>query len=74
MSGEVKLNSGSLIIEDEKEVQKNQNDKFYKPITFFSQKISQIACGETHMFALQENGRVFGWGSNDNGQLGLDSL
>ncbi|HEY6438133.1 MAG TPA: hypothetical protein VIY47_16195, partial [Ignavibacteriaceae bacterium] len=31
-----------------------------------------ISCGWRHSLALTESGRVFGWGHNDNGQLGVD--
>ncbi|KAK3086212.1 hypothetical protein FSP39_015293 [Pinctada imbricata] len=32
---------------------------------------SSIACGQTSSMALMENGEVYGWGYNGNGQLGL---
>jgi hypothetical protein len=31
-----------------------------------------ISCGWSHSLALTESGRVFGWGKNDCGQLGVD--
>jgi RCC1 and BTB domain-containing protein len=31
-----------------------------------------ISCGYRHSLALTESGRVFGWGRNFNGQLGVD--
>ena len=30
-----------------------------------------VACGTAHTLALARSGRVFSWGANDNGQLGL---
>jgi alpha-tubulin suppressor-like RCC1 family protein len=33
-----------------------------------------IACGGDHMFAVLSNDKVFGWGRNDEGQLGLGIL
>ena len=34
--------------------------------------IKLISCGYTHYFALDKNNILFGWGSNDRGQLGLN--
>jgi len=34
-------------------------------------RIQRLACSAKHMLALAEDGRVFAWGSNDWGQLGL---
>ena len=31
----------------------------------------RIACGQTNSMAVLENGEVYGWGYNGNGQLGL---
>lgn len=31
----------------------------------------QVACGEAHSLALTQDGEVWGWGQNSNGQLGL---
>lgn len=36
------------------------------------QTITQIACGSHHTLALNEWGQIFSWGSNSNGQLGLN--
>ncbi|XP_018107775.1 probable E3 ubiquitin-protein ligase HERC6 isoform X2 [Xenopus laevis] len=36
-------------------------------------KIMQISCGNFHSVALSEDGRVFSWGQNKCGQLGLGS-
>ena len=37
-----------------------------------NKKIVMISCGFGHSLALTESGRVFGWGSNWFGQLGVD--
>ncbi|XP_052029778.1 probable E3 ubiquitin-protein ligase HERC6 isoform X3 [Apodemus sylvaticus] len=34
-------------------------------------KIIQVSCGHYHSLALSEDGHVFSWGSNSQGQLGL---
>ncbi len=34
-------------------------------------KAVAIACGQTSSMAVLDNGDVFGWGYNGNGQLGL---
>uniref|UniRef100_F6VRU3 HECT and RLD domain-containing E3 ubiquitin protein ligase family member 6 n=1 Tax=Xenopus tropicalis TaxID=8364 RepID=F6VRU3_XENTR len=45
-----------------------------KKITgLFNTKIIQISCGNFHSLALSEDGRVFSWGQNKCGQLGLGS-
>ncbi|XP_069687800.1 RCC1 and BTB domain-containing protein 1-like [Periplaneta americana] len=36
-----------------------------------SKRTISIACGQTSSMAVLENGEVFGWGYNGNGQLGL---
>jgi hypothetical protein len=36
-----------------------------------NERIVMISCGEWHSLALTESGRVFGWGYNGSGQLGL---
>lgn len=33
--------------------------------------ITQVACGEVHCTALSKDGRLFGWGLSNYGQLGL---
>jgi E3 ubiquitin-protein ligase HERC4 len=33
--------------------------------------VVQIACGQKHSLALTNNGELYSWGSNSNGQLGL---
>ncbi|KAA8492278.1 Ultraviolet-B receptor UVR8 [Porphyridium purpureum] len=36
----------------------------------FPSRVVSIACGDRHSFAITRNGEVFGWGSNEYGQLG----
>lgn len=46
----------------------------FKKIEFFEQHnitISQISCGYAHTIALTDDDRIFVWGGNTNGQLGL---
>ena len=33
--------------------------------------VSHVSCGRSHAAAITEEGTVFVWGQNDNGQLGL---
>lgn len=40
---------------------------------FYSKKVVQISCGESHTVFLLENGVVFAEGDNGYGQLGIDS-
>lgn len=40
---------------------------------FLDEKVIQIATGQYHAVAITENGKVFVWGRNDHGQLGLKS-
>lgn len=35
-------------------------------------RITNVRCGYKHTICLASNGRVFSWGSNSNGQLGLE--
>ena len=37
-------------------------------------KVKQLVCGAHHNFVLFENGNLWGWGSNNHGQLGLRAL
>jgi hypothetical protein len=46
--------------------------KSFKNYSFENEKIVMISCGLRHSLALTESGRVFGWGNNYWGQLGLD--
>lgn len=36
-----------------------------------AQNIKSFSCGNTNIIAIDENGDIFCFGSNDNGQLGL---
>jgi hypothetical protein len=46
--------------------------KSFKNSSFENEKTVMISCGGEHSLALTENGRVFGWGDNYYGQLGVD--
>jgi hypothetical protein len=46
--------------------------KSFNNSRFENDKIVIISCGWEHSLALTESGRVFGLGSNGNGQLGVD--
>jgi alpha-tubulin suppressor-like RCC1 family protein len=46
--------------------------KSFKNYSFENEKIVMISCGYLHSLALTESGRVFGWGDNQFGQLGVD--
>jgi hypothetical protein len=46
--------------------------KSFKNYISENEKIVMISCGFSHSLALTESGRVFGWGSNEDGQLGVD--
>jgi alpha-tubulin suppressor-like RCC1 family protein len=46
--------------------------KSFKNYSFENEKIVMISCGRWHTLALTESGRVFGWGDNEFGQLGVD--
>jgi hypothetical protein len=37
-----------------------------------NERIVMISCGEWHSLALTECGRIFGWGYNESGQLGVE--
>jgi alpha-tubulin suppressor-like RCC1 family protein len=39
---------------------------------FDEEKVVMISCGKKHSMALTESGRVFSWGNNSWGQLGLE--
>jgi alpha-tubulin suppressor-like RCC1 family protein len=50
------------------------NENQLEPIKvsgFKGEKIISISCGAKHSLALTENGKVFSWGLNDCGQLGI---
>ncbi|KAF5705810.1 GDP GTP exchange factor for Gsp1p Gsp2p [Fusarium mundagurra] len=36
-------------------------------------RISKVACGSYHSFALDKDGQVYGWGLNNFGQVGVES-
>ena len=38
---------------------------------FNGRKVIAVTCGQTSSMAVLENGEVYGWGYNGNGQLGL---
>lgn len=43
-----------------------------KPISFFiGHRVCQLACGDTHTLVATENGKLYSFGRNQNGQLGL---
>jgi hypothetical protein len=46
--------------------------KSFKNYSFENEKMVMISCGLGHSLALTESGRVFGWGDNCVGQLGVD--
>jgi hypothetical protein len=48
--------------------------KSFKNYSFENEKIVKISCGGWHSLALTEIGRIFGWGSNRYGQLGVDVM
>eukprot|EP01105_Mastigella_eilhardi_P014105 TRINITY_DN3206_c0_g1_i2.p1 TRINITY_DN3206_c0_g1~~TRINITY_DN3206_c0_g1_i2.p1 ORF type:complete len:1161 (-),score=241.41 TRINITY_DN3206_c0_g1_i2:34-3516(-) len=37
-------------------------------------KIADVACGESHVVLLADNGKIFCWGNNDQGQLGQGAV
>jgi hypothetical protein len=45
--------------------------KSFMNYSFKNEKIVRISCGFGHSLALTESGRIFGWGSNGLGQLGV---
>lgn len=44
------------------------------PLILDAPNIVEIAAGAFHSLALSEDGRVFGWGVNVRGQIGLGSV
>jgi hypothetical protein len=46
--------------------------KSLKSYSVENEKIVMISCGSLHSLALTESGRVFGWGHNSVGQLGVE--
>ncbi|XP_070148836.1 RCC1 and BTB domain-containing protein 1-like [Polyergus mexicanus] len=43
-------------------------------ITTISDKIVNVACGDEHTLALTDKGKIYAWGKNNNGQLGVNIL
>ena len=41
--------------------------------SLLGKQVTQIACGAHHTLALLDNGWVYGWGWNSQGQLGFTS-
>ena len=64
-----KNTKGQLGLEDYKERTKpTLNELLIKD----GERITDISCGYKHVIALGRSGKVFSWGSNSNGQCGLD--
>lgn len=54
----------------------NTNEDKYKPITInipTTHSIKQVCAGMHHSIALDDNGNVYAWGRNNNGQLGNET-
>jgi len=49
----------------------NQSTPRKVSTSFGGRKVVSITCGQTNTMATLENGEVYGWGYNGNGQLGL---
>ena len=49
----------------------NQSTPRKVSASFGGRKVTRITCGQTSSMAVLENGEVYGWGYNGNGQLGL---
>jgi len=49
----------------------NQSTPRKVSASFGGRKVTGITCGQTSSMAVLENGEVYGWGYNGNGQLGL---
>jgi hypothetical protein len=71
--------SGKVYENEVNEDERKNSEKYIhfklKPLknySFENEKIVMISCGYEHSLALTESGRVFGWGSNWSGQLGVD--
>ena len=55
------------------------NNTFYSPLRLAALKEVQIEAvssgpGAAHQFAITSEGKVYAWGRNENGQLGLEDL
>ena len=49
----------------------SMNSKFDKKVWTVEDRVVQLRCGRAHVLGLTESGRLFGWGSNNMGQLGI---
>ena len=38
---------------------------------YYERQITEISCGQSSSMALSEDGKIFCWGFNGNGQLGV---
>ncbi|MFA6866250.1 MAG: hypothetical protein WCR54_01905, partial [Clostridia bacterium] len=50
-----------------------QESNLPQQIILSGEKFNKIAIGETHTIALSDEGELYAWGNNSNGQLGLNS-
>jgi hypothetical protein len=73
--------SGNVYEYSVKDNEREKSEKFihfelksFKNYSFENEKIVMISCGSRHSLALTESGRVFGWGDNYDGQLGVNVL
>lgn len=46
----------------------------FEPALPSDEAIVQVAVGDAHMLALQDDGDVFAWGSNEDGQIGIGDI
>ena len=54
---------------------KNNLKKFTQvPISNTIGKIAKIHCGRVHIIIINENNEIYGCGSNDGGELGLENF
>ena len=53
---------------------KTPNDKLSKVEFAENVKMVQVEIGENHVLSLDENGSVWAWGSNGNGELGTNTV
>ena len=53
-----------------------KNGQVFKPeiICFPYESVIQLSCGSAHSLALTYEGNLFGWGSNENGQIGTGNI
>ncbi|KAL6424473.1 hypothetical protein ACFW04_009910 [Cataglyphis niger] len=45
-----------------------------RQITMISEKIVDVACGNKHTLALTDKGKIYAWGYNTNGQIGVNNI